>query len=104
MVVTSCDIYKVSWLLTGKKGQLKNEIPSVTMMTNFGFGPTVLYVGFLRVFQTLFIHFHSKTNLILFRKTFLTKNRLQFQTSVTLLENLVKYVSFPYHIFLNISI
>ena len=34
MVVHPCDIHKVSRLLTGKKGQLKKETPSVTMMTN----------------------------------------------------------------------
>ena len=39
MVVYLCDIHKVSRLLTGKKGQLKKEVPSVAMMTNFGFGP-----------------------------------------------------------------
>ena len=32
---------KVFRLLTGKKGQLKKEVPSVAMMTNFGFGPKV---------------------------------------------------------------
>ena len=42
MVVYPCDIHKVSRLLTGKKGQLKKEVPSVAMMTNFGFGPKVL--------------------------------------------------------------
>ena len=41
MVVYLCDIHKVSRLLTGKKGQLKKEVPSVAMMTNFGFGPKV---------------------------------------------------------------
>ena len=45
MVVYPCDIHKVSRLLTGKKGQLKKEVPSVAMMTNFGFGPLVLYTG-----------------------------------------------------------
>ena len=40
MVVYQCD--KVSRLLTGKKGQLKKEVSSVTMMTNFGFGPNVV--------------------------------------------------------------
>ena len=39
MVVYPCDVHEVSRLLTGKKGQLKNEVPSVTMMTNFDFGP-----------------------------------------------------------------
>ena len=39
MVVYPCDIHKVSRLLTGKTGQLKKEVPSVAMMTNFGFGP-----------------------------------------------------------------
>ena len=39
MVVYPCDIHNVSRLLTGKKGQLKKEVPSVAMMTNFGFGP-----------------------------------------------------------------
>ena len=39
MVVYPCDIHKVSRLLTGKKGQLKKEVTSVAMMTNFGFGP-----------------------------------------------------------------
>ena len=38
MVVYPCDIHKVSRLLTGKKGQLRKEVPSVAMMTNFGFG------------------------------------------------------------------
>ena len=41
LVVCPCNIQKVSRLLTGKKGQLKKEIPSVAMMTNFGFGPLV---------------------------------------------------------------
>ena len=41
MVVYPCDIHKVSKLLTGKKGQLKKEVPSFAMMTNFGFGPTL---------------------------------------------------------------
>ena len=41
MVVYPCDIHKVPRLLTGKKGQLKKEVPSVAMMTNFGFGPVV---------------------------------------------------------------
>ena len=39
MVVYPCDIHKVSRLLTGKKGQLRNRVPSIAMMTNFGFGP-----------------------------------------------------------------
>ena len=39
MVVYPCDIHKVSRLLTGKKGQLRKEVTSVAMMTNFGFGP-----------------------------------------------------------------
>ena len=39
MVVYQCDMHKVSRLLTGKKGQLRKEVPSVAMMTNFGFGP-----------------------------------------------------------------
>ena len=42
MVVYSCDIHKVSRLsrlLTGKKGQLKKEVPSIAMMTNFGIWP-----------------------------------------------------------------
>ena len=39
MVVYPCDVHKVSRLLTGKKGQLRKEVPSVAMMTNFGFGP-----------------------------------------------------------------
>ena len=38
VVVYPCDIHKVSRLLTGKK-QLEKEVPSVAMMTNFGFGP-----------------------------------------------------------------
>ena len=42
MVVYPCDIHKVSKPLTGKKGQLKKEVPSVAMMTNFGFGPPVV--------------------------------------------------------------
>ena len=32
-------VHKVPRLLTGKKEHLKTEIPSVVMMTNFGFGP-----------------------------------------------------------------
>ena len=36
MVVYPCDINKKSRLLTGKKGQLKKEVPSVAVMTNFG--------------------------------------------------------------------
>ena len=39
MVVYPCDIHKVSRALTGKKGQLRKEVPFVAMMTNFGFGP-----------------------------------------------------------------
>ena len=39
MVVYPCDIHKVSRLLTENKGQLKKEVPSVAVMTNFGFGP-----------------------------------------------------------------
>ena len=39
MVVYPCDIHKVSRLLTGKKGQLIKEVPSIVVMTNFGFGP-----------------------------------------------------------------
>ena len=39
MVVYPCDMHRVSRLLTGKKGQLKKEVPSVAMITNFGFGP-----------------------------------------------------------------
>ena len=39
MVVYPYDTHKVSKLLTGKKGQLKKEVPSVATMTNFGFGP-----------------------------------------------------------------
>ena len=55
MVVYPCDIHKVSKLLTGKKGQLKKEVPSVAMMTNFGFGPTPPFVvcnlSFLKVIK-----------------------------------------------------
>ena len=43
MVVYPCDIHKVSRLLTGKKGQLRKEVPSVAMMTDFGFGPLVMH-------------------------------------------------------------
>ena len=43
MVVYPCDIHKVSRLLTGKTGQLKREVPSVAMMTNFGFGPYIMF-------------------------------------------------------------
>ena len=43
LVVYLCDIHKVSRLLTGKEGQLKKEVPSVAMMTNFGFGPYSKY-------------------------------------------------------------
>ena len=43
MVVYPCNIHKVSGLLTGKKGQLRKEVLSVAMMTNFGFGPNLLY-------------------------------------------------------------
>ena len=39
MVVYPCGIHKVFRFLTGKKGQLRKEVPSVAMMTNFGFGP-----------------------------------------------------------------
>ena len=39
--VYPCDIHKVPKLLTGKKGHLKKEVPSVAMMTNFGFGARV---------------------------------------------------------------
>ena len=42
MVVYPCDIHKVSKLLIGKEGQLKKEVPSVAMMTNFGFGPVIV--------------------------------------------------------------
>ena len=41
MVVYPCDKHKVSRLLTGKTGQLKKEVSSVALMTNFGFGPIV---------------------------------------------------------------
>ena len=46
MVVYPCDNYEVSnyQLLTGMKGQLKEEIPSVAMMTNFGFGPVLTVI------------------------------------------------------------
>ena len=37
MVVYPCDIHQVSRLLTGKKLQLKKDVPSVAMMTNLGF-------------------------------------------------------------------
>ena len=43
MVVYPRDIHKVSRLLTGKKGQLRKEVPSVAMITNFGFGPNKLH-------------------------------------------------------------
>ena len=46
MVVYPCDIHKVFRLLTGKKGQLRKEVPSVAMMTNFGFGPIELFLKF----------------------------------------------------------
>ena len=45
MVVYPCDIHKASRLLAGKKGQLKKEVPSVAMMTNFGFGPRPTVCG-----------------------------------------------------------
>ena len=44
MVVYPCDIQNVYRLLTGKKGQLKKEVPSVAMMTNFGFGPWIYLI------------------------------------------------------------
>ena len=39
-------------------------------------------IGFPRVFQTFFIHFHSRNNLISSRKMSLNKSRFQFQTCV----------------------
>ena len=39
MVVYPYDIHKVSRLLTGKKGKLRKEVPSVAMMTNFWIWP-----------------------------------------------------------------
>ena len=36
LFINPCDIRKVSRLLTEKKGQLRKEVPSVAMMTNFG--------------------------------------------------------------------
>ena len=45
MVVYPCDIHKVSRLLTGKRGQLRKEVPSFAMMTNFGFGPNCSILG-----------------------------------------------------------
>ena len=42
------DIHKVSRLLSGKKGQLKKEITSVVMMTNFGFGPMYVQISTAR--------------------------------------------------------
>ena len=47
MVVYPCDIHKVFRLLTGKKGQLKKEVPSIAMMTNFGFGKFTAKIDFL---------------------------------------------------------
>ena len=35
----------MSRFLTDKNGQLKIEIPSVAMMTNFGFGPVAALVN-----------------------------------------------------------
>ena len=42
MVAYPLDVHKVSWLLTSKTGQLEKEVPSVAMMTSFGFGPLQL--------------------------------------------------------------
>ena len=39
-------------------------------------------IGFSRVFQTFFIHFHSRNNSISSRKMSLNKSRFQFQTCV----------------------
>ena len=39
-------------------------------------------IGFPRVFQTFFIHFHSKNNSISSQKMSLNKSRFQFQTFV----------------------
>jgi hypothetical protein len=39
-------------------------------------------IGFPRVFQTFFIHFHSNNNSISSQKMSLTKSRFQFQTCV----------------------
>ena len=47
LFIHPCDIHKVSRLLTGKEGQLKKEVPSVAMMTNFGFGPQHVQVHFI---------------------------------------------------------
>ena len=59
MVVYPCDIHQVSRLLTGKKGQLKKEVPSVAMMTNFGFGPTILYPKVQKCIQNSNLKFYN---------------------------------------------
>ena len=46
-------------------------------------------IGFPRVFQTFFIHFHSKNNSISSWKMSLNKSRFQFQTCFKQFQNCV---------------
>ena len=46
-------------------------------------------IGFPGVFQTFFIYFHSKNNLISSRKMSLNKSRFQFQTCFKQFQNVV---------------
>ena len=46
-------------------------------------------IGFPRVFQTFFIHFHSKNNSISSKKMSLNKSRFQFQACVKQFQNCV---------------
>ena len=60
MLVCPCDVHKVSRLLTGKKGQLKKEVPSVAVMTNFRFGPNTDFFTLNGSKLTLYIHIFFK--------------------------------------------
>ena len=49
----------------------------------------IIIIGFPRVFQTFFIHFHSENNSISSRKMSLNKSRFQFQTCFKQFQNCV---------------
>ena len=64
----------IKWVLTNY--QIFTKLPHFTLFTKNGY----FYIGFPRVFQTFFIHFHSKSNSISSRKMSLNKSQFQFQT------------------------
>ena len=61
----------------------------VTITNNTGQKISRDNIGFPRVFQTFFIHFHSKNNSISSRKMSLNKSRFQFQTCFKQFQNCV---------------